>query len=226
MRSFRNGFILGSESPHSFADSKSKSFAASGARRDSIDLFLSSLASLFRWDAVMAVRFLIITVFKCSSSLSLSLPLRPLLVWGLALSLDLYLGLGLLELVADLDLDLDLELDRVSDREDLVLEESESVFDLMEGDPKLLDLEPELELDPSLLGESSPLLFDLLPLRPDPCFGSFCLLSGLLPPPFFRVRFLFSLPSFLSGEGECRMLGSRLGLLSGSSLFITSWAVL
>ena len=126
----------------------------------------------------------------------------------------------------NLDLDLDLDLDRESDREDLVSEESEAVFDLMEGDPEPLDLEPELELDPSLLGELSPLLFGLLPMRPDPRFGSFCLLSGLRPPPFFRVRFLFSLPSFLSGEGECRMLGSRLGLLSGSSLPITSWALL
>jgi hypothetical protein len=130
----------------------------------------------------------------------------------LELGADLDLDLNL-----DLDLEVDLDLDRESDpedfrepdREDLDSEESES---LMVGDPEPLDLEPELDL--SLQDGSSPLFLGLPHLRPDPRLGSFCLLSGLRPPPIFRVRFLFSLPLFLSGECEWRTLGSWLGLLN------------
>jgi hypothetical protein len=50
MRSLTKGFILGLDLLQSLAKSRLKSFAASGVRRDSIDFFLSSFVSLFRWE--------------------------------------------------------------------------------------------------------------------------------------------------------------------------------
>jgi hypothetical protein len=64
MRFFTDHFIIGLMSLQSFAKSKSKRFAALGASPDSIDFFLSSLASLLRWEAAIAARFFIIAKLR------------------------------------------------------------------------------------------------------------------------------------------------------------------
>jgi hypothetical protein len=62
----------------SWAESSEKSQAASSESRESINFFLSSLVSLLRADAVMAVRFLIMAISMLSFSESLPLD-SPLL---------------------------------------------------------------------------------------------------------------------------------------------------
>jgi hypothetical protein len=218
-RSFTNLFILGLLSLQSFAESRSKSFAASGASRDSMDFFLSSLASLLRWEAVIAVRFFIMTELSFSSFPGSRLPLGLDLCLALCLASDLGLleadlDLDLVLLVGDLDLDLDsgdLDLDRDTD---------------CNSD---LDLDPDrdLNLGPGLgsgLGDFRLFLgLDLL----DELYELGSELSGGEPLPLRLVgprldRGVFSPSSF-----SCTRLVCRLGLLcSGSSLFMTSWALL